>query len=150
MAKTKKEPTPKPRNAGTMTESAFWGMVRSGIRRTSRYWKPLTQCKLESRRKYTGVKPLQKWEYQCAHCEKWFMEKEVQVDHIVDAGTLTNADDLKGFIDRLFCEVGGFQTLCKPCHQIKTNSVRKAKKLLKLADGCKQSEHIGEDVYDNE
>ena len=53
------------------------------------------------------------------------MEKEIQIDHIVDAGTLTCSNDLPGFVDRLFCEVEGFQTLCKPCHQVKTNLARK-------------------------
>lgn len=53
------------------------------------------------------------------------MEKEVQIDHIVEVGSLTCSNDLPGFVDRLFCEVEGFQTLCKPCHQVKTNSARK-------------------------
>jgi hypothetical protein len=59
------------------------------------------------------------------------MEKEVQIDHIVDCGTLTCAEEVAGFVERLFCEVSGFQTLCKPCHQIKTNSVRESKKYAK-------------------
>jgi len=116
------------RNHFTQTESAFWGMIRAALRQKSRWWKPIAQCKLDSRRAYKGTKKLQKWEYKCNHCKNWFMDKEVQIDHIVDAGTLTCAADLPGFIERLFCELDGFQTLCKPCHQIKTNAARKSKK----------------------
>ena len=119
----------KTRNNFTLSESAFWGFIRSTLRNASRWWKPITQCKLESRRVYKGNNKLQKWEYKCNHCKGWFMDKEVQVDHIVDAGSLTNGDDLKGFVERLFCEVGGFQVLCKPCHQIKTNNARIKNKL---------------------
>lgn len=119
------------RNNFTLTEAGFWGMIRSCLRNASRWWKPIAQCKQNSRRVYKGAKKLQKWEYLCNHCNNWFMEKEVQIDHIVDAGTLTKAEDLPGFVERLFCEVDGFQCLCKPCHQIKTNAVRSSKKDVK-------------------
>lgn len=133
MVKIKKEKVviPKPRNNGTMTESAFWSFIRSSIRKASMYWKPLQQCKLEARRAFKGA-GRQKWEYQCSECTKWFKEKDIQVDHIVDAGSLRSGDDLKGFVERCFVEAGGYQVLCKPCHQLKTNEVRNEKKLLKL------------------
>lgn len=127
--KTVKKPkVPKTRNNATLTESAFWGFIRSTLRNASRWWKPIAACKLKSRRAYKGTNKTQKWEYKCNHCKKWFMDKEVQVDHIVDAGTLTCAEDIAGFVERLFCEEDGFQTLCKPCHQIKTNLARENKK----------------------
>ena len=129
--KVKNPKVPRTRNNFTLTESAFWGFIRSGLRQMSRWWKPIAQCKLNSRRAYKGTKKLQKWEYQCNYCKDWFMDKEVQIDHIVDCGTLTCAQDVAGFIERLFVEVEGFQTLCKPCHQIKTNSVRESKKSTK-------------------
>lgn len=133
MPKEKKEKKiiPKPRNNGTMTESAFWAFIRSSIRKASMYWKPLQQCKTDARRPYTGSNGRQKWEYQCAECNKWFMEKQIQIDHIIDAGSLKSGDDLKAFVERCFVESGGYQVLCKPCHQIKTNNAREAKKLLK-------------------
>ncbi len=129
--KVKNPKVPRTRNNFTLTESAFWGFIRSTLRNASRWWKPISQCKQNSRRAYKGNKPLQKWEYLCNHCGGYFMDKEVQIDHIIDAGTLTEAEDLPGFVERLFCEVSGFQTLCKPCHQIKTNEVRDAKKSAK-------------------
>jgi 5-methylcytosine-specific restriction endonuclease McrA len=111
---------PKPRNAGTMTESAFWSFIRSALRQKSRWWKPILQCKLEARRAYKGPNKRQKFEYQCKQCENWFQEKKVNVDHIVPAGSLNCAQDLPGFVERLFCEKEHLQVLCTDCHDEKT------------------------------
>lgn len=108
------------RNAGTMTESAFWSFIRSALRQKSRWWKPITQCKQKARRPYKGPNKRQKFEYQCKYCEQWFPEKRVNVDHITPAGTLRSAADLPGFVERLFCEIDGLQVLCSKCHDEKT------------------------------
>lgn len=108
------------RNANTQTESQFWGMIRATLRQKSRWWKPVSLCREKAKRKYTGPNKRQKFEYQCANCKKWYSGKDIAVDHIVPAGTLTCANDLSGFIDRLFCEVDGLQCLCTNCHDIKT------------------------------
>lgn len=113
---------PKPRNAGTMTESAFWSFIRSALRQKSRWWKPILQCKLAARRAYKGPNKRQKFEYQCAICEKWFQEKKINVDHIVPAGSLNCAADLPGFVERLFCEKDNLQVLCEKCHDEKTKT----------------------------
>lgn len=126
-AAAKKPKTEKPRNAGTMTESAFWSFIRSGLRQKSRWWKPITQCKLKAKRPYKGPNKRQKFEYQCNSCKKWFAEKNINVDHIIPAGTLTCANDLPGFVERLFCEVDNLQVLCSGCHNIKTQKERNEK-----------------------
>lgn len=113
--------TKKTRNAGTWTEAGYWGAVRSHLRRGFRFWKPLMNAKQEARRPYVGENKRQKWEYLCAACNEWYKEKEVQVDHIVPVGSLKCLEDLPGFLERLTVEEGGFQVLCKPCHQKKTN-----------------------------
>ena len=112
--------TPKTRNAGTMTESAFWGFIRSALRQKSRWWKPITECKAKARRAYTGPLKRQKYEYQCNSCKKWYPEKQINVDHICPAGSLNSAQDLPGFVERLFCEVDNLQVLCTECHDRKT------------------------------
>ena len=129
----------KPRNNGTLTEAGFWAYIRSSLRQRSlRGWKPLQECKKRARRPYEGENNRQKWEYQCANCKNWFMEKEIHVDHIVDAGSLRNGDDLKGFIERLFCEIDGLQVLCKDkCHREKTNEVITEKKLSRVSGKTK-------------
>jgi 5-methylcytosine-specific restriction endonuclease McrA len=123
---TKKKPTkraariPKTRNSGTMTESAFWSFIRSALRQKSRWWKPITECKMKARRPYKGPNKRQKFEYLCNSCNRWFPEKQINVDHIVGAGSLNCGQDLPGFVDRLFCEQDNLQVLCTTCHDHKT------------------------------
>ena len=111
---------PKTRNAGTMTESAFWSFIRSALRQKSRWWKPITECKMKARRPYKGPNKRQKFEYLCNSCNRWFPEKQINVDHIVGAGSLNCGQDLPGFVDRLFCEQDNLQVLCTTCHDHKT------------------------------
>lgn len=117
--------SPKVRNAGSMTESAFWSFIRSALRQKSRWWKPISECKMKSRRAYKGPNKRQKFEYKCNTCKQWFAEKLINVDHIVGAGSLNCADDLPGFVNRLFCEQDNLQVLCKTCHDEKTKLEKK-------------------------
>jgi len=121
----KKPRVAKTRNAGTMSESAFWSFIRSGLRQKSRWWKPITQCKLEAKRPYKGTNKRQKFEYQCNECKNWYQEKLINVDHIVPAGSLNCANDLPAFVERLFCETDNLQVLCEACHNVKTQNERK-------------------------
>ena len=116
---------PKTRNAGTMTESAFWSFIRSALRQKSRWWKPITECKMKARRPYKGPNKRQKFEYLCNSCKAWFPEKQINVDHIVGAGSLNCGQDLPGFVDRLFCEQDNLQVLCTTCHDHKTKLEKK-------------------------
>jgi 5-methylcytosine-specific restriction endonuclease McrA len=125
MAKAKREKKEKkvvmkPYNSGTMTTSAFWTFIRSALRQKSIYWKPIRQCKINSRRPYKGINKQQKYEYQCNECKNWYAEKNINVDHIIPAGTLKCANDLPGFVERLFVEIEGLQCLCTICHNKKT------------------------------
>jgi len=124
MVKTKKVRVLKNKSRcnGTLTESAFWAFIRSALRQKSRWWKPIYLAKVNARRSYAGVNKRQKFEYQCNHCKKWFPEKKVNVDHIIPAGTLTCANDLPGFVERLFVEIEGLQVLCSDCHNEKTKN----------------------------
>ena len=119
-AKPRKGASPKTRNAGTMTESAFWSFIRSALRQKSRWWKPIAQAKAKAKRTYKGPLKRQKFEYQCKECLQWFPDKQINVDHIIPAGTLRCANDLPGFVERLFCEVDNLQVLCSTCHNKKT------------------------------
>lgn len=110
----------KTRNLNTWTESQFWGRIRSALRRLSMYWKPAQEAKTRARRPYKGTNKRVKWEYQCNSCKKWYKGNQVDIDHIIEAGSLKCSDDLKGFVERLFIEdVDGYQVLCKPCHKNK-------------------------------
>ena len=125
VARPRKTAVAKTRNAGTMTESAFWSFIRSTLRQKSRWWKPITQCKIDARRPYKGPNKRQKFEYECNSCHKWFPEKKINVDHIVGAGSLNCSADLPGFVERLFCEQDNLQVLCTDCHDHKTKLEKK-------------------------
>ena len=124
----KKSRVEKPRNGGTMSESMFWSFIRSGLRQKSRWWKPITDCKLAAKRAYQGTNKRQKFEYQCNKCKNWFPEKQINIDHIIPAGTLTCAQDLPAFVEKLFCEIDNLQCLCEECHNVKTQSEKPKKK----------------------
>lgn len=111
-------------NNNTMSKAAFFSMIRSALRQSSRWWKPITLCKQQAKRPYKGKNKRQKFEYLCANCKNYFPDKEVNVDHIIPVGTLTCYGDLPGFVQRLFVEVEGLQTLCKKCHDAKTKKER--------------------------
>jgi 5-methylcytosine-specific restriction endonuclease McrA len=117
----------KARCAGTMTESAFWSFIRSALRQKSRFWKPISECKMKARRAYKGPNKRQKYEYQCNVCKNWFIEKKINVDHIIPAGSLNSSKDLPGFVERLFCEVQDLQVLCEVCHNKKTKTDKNEK-----------------------
>lgn len=106
----------KPRNGGQWTEARYFGFIRSALRAAFTRWGPKHAAKQRVKQGYN--------QYQCASCEGIFGNKDVEVDHIVPAGSLKRFDDLPGFVERLFCEADGFQLLCKGCHQIKTNAER--------------------------
>lgn len=113
----KKERT---RASGTLTESQFWSKIRSALRQASRWWKPIETCKKAGKRVYKGPDKRQKFEYLCNKCHFYFPEKQISIDHKTPAGSLNRAEDLKGFVERLFCEIDGLQILCHTCHNIKT------------------------------
>lgn len=108
------------------TTSKFWGFIRSGLRSKFTRWPPKYEALLAARRNVGAKKTSrQKYEYKCAECKKWFKGKEVEVDHIVPAGSLKCGDDLAGFVERVFCGKDKLQVLCKPCHKAKTAEERK-------------------------
>lgn len=102
------------------TEARFWGFIRSLLRQGSRRWPPIYEAKKEARRPSRGSNKRQKWEYQCAECKNWFPDKQVEIDHIEEVGTLKNYEDLPGFVERLFCSKDELRVICKECHKRKT------------------------------
>ena len=119
---------PKTRCSGTMTESAFYSFIRSGLRQKSQRWRPIFDCKKLAQVPYSGTDKRTKYLYTCAICNGEFKGTETMVDHIVPCGSLKSFDDLPAFVERLFCEVDGLRVLCKACHQEVTNAERLAKK----------------------
>lgn len=119
------------RNAETLTESEYFSKIRSALRNAFRYWKPaLKALEKASRKNQSSNKKLKK-EYQCKMCLQWWPRKSVEIDHIIECGSLRSYEDIAPFLQRLTTEdVNGFQVLCKDCHKKKTVSVRNNKKQL--------------------
>ena len=118
----------KPRtHAGkTWTKARYFQFIRSALRQAFMRYPVKQKVKQDNRRAVTGQR--HKFEYLCAGCGNWFKEKEIEVDHIVPAGSLNDYDDLPGFVKRLYCEPEDMQILCKEnCHAAKTASERSKK-----------------------
>lgn len=79
-------------------------------------WKPINEIKKQKRFNYTFPGKKNKYAWKCEICNKIIDSSELHVDHIIPAGSLRNSDDLKGFVERLFCEIDGFQILCSSCN----------------------------------
>lgn len=115
-------------NANTMTKSQFFGKIRSSLRNAFRYWKPAQMAlQLASRPSQSENKRLKK-EFQCAKCKKWFKRSDVEIDHIIECGSLSCYEDIVPFLKRLAPEdIKAYQILCKEDHKLKTQANKKPK-----------------------
>lgn len=107
------------------TTARFWSFVRSALRKAFTRWPPKYTCLNNAKTPYTGSSTRQKWQYKCSECGGQFQMKEIEVDHLVPAGSLKDYSDLPGFVERLFVSEDKMQTICKPCHKAKTKRERK-------------------------
>ena len=75
---------------------------------------------------YKNGKDKNVYHYQCAECEYWFRDYEVEVDHIEEVGSFSgNFDD---YIHRMYCDVSNLQVMCISCHLRKTKGFVARKK----------------------
>ena len=122
-SKKKKVLVPRTHCSNTLTESGFFGLIRSALRRLSIRWKPRSDYLLSVRRpKKNGGRS--KWEYQCELCLGWFIRAHVEADHRVSCGSLKSFNDIGPFVERLLCEIDGWRVVCKPCHHERTQGER--------------------------
>jgi hypothetical protein len=113
---------PRTRNGSTWTEAQFWQAVRSTLRRGFRWWKPAVAALHAARAPFRGPRG-QKWAFLCADCQKLFIRRKVQIDHVVACGALTDYAHVGEFVRRLTPESpDAFRVRCLTCHQLKTNS----------------------------
>lgn len=118
-------------NNGEWTVGRFRSFIISSARAAMRRWPPKWQAlknasvgKMEN--KATGR---QAEHYKCAGCERLFLARDVQVDHITPVvEPAVGFVDWETYFDRLFCEVDNLQVLCKKCHNKKTKEERAERK----------------------
>jgi 5-methylcytosine-specific restriction endonuclease McrA len=94
-------------------------ILRGGSRRYPPKYETLNEAKTEKKINKASGRLAQ--HFLCAECSKEFPAKLIQVDHIepvVDPAI--GFQDWNSFIERLFCDKGNLQTLCKACHAVKT------------------------------
>jgi hypothetical protein len=121
MAAVKKKRVKNPRvprthASNTWTKAQYFSFIRSTLRRAFTRYPVKFKVLAAAARAVTGQR--HKTEYQCAVCEEWFKQSEVEVDHYPHAcGSLKEYTDLPQFVERLFCEETNLRVICKPCHK---------------------------------
>lgn len=115
----------KVRAGNTWTEARYFQFIRAALRAAFSRYPVRFQVKKAAEKTVTGKR--HKYEYKCAACKKWYMSKEVHVDHINPCGSLKTYADLPRFVETLFCEADNMQVLCTECHKKKTAEERKAR-----------------------
>ena len=108
----------KPFNNGTMSNSAFFGWIRSRLRKMSMMgWKPVSVVRNEAKVPYIGDNKRRKFSYICSECKQEKDGSSCSVHHIIPAGKLSAFEDLPDFCRRLFVEKEGLRLLCDECHE---------------------------------
>ena len=79
---------------------------------------PVTE---EMRDKY-GLHRQTKKAAQCVFCNGWFAKSKLEVDHIVQVGSMRSMDEVEQFIMGLLCSPQNMQLTCKACHKVKSYS----------------------------
>jgi len=114
------------------TKASFYAWLRGQLRRSIwQHYPPKNEYKASMLRPATqedykkGISPRTKKVGQCAHCQQWFPASKLQVDHVSQAGTLRDEDDIKDFVKRLACTKDNLALACKKCHDVKTLADKK-------------------------
>lgn len=120
-----------------MTEAAFFGKIRSALRKEWRNSQMYKDALKSAKKPYIGG-GRRKVSIECADCKTHYAlndkiivpsakkgvtktVKAYNIDHKIDAGSLKSFDDLSGFAERLFCASEFLQILCYHCHHDKTH-----------------------------
>lgn len=115
------------------TEAAFFGKIRSMLRKQWSYSQPYKDAIKKAKKPYMGI-GRRKFSIECECCgNKYAIGERVDigktkqgkiktalayvVHHKEEAGKLNCFDDLSGFAERLFCAPKFLQVLCYFCHQ---------------------------------
>lgn len=101
------------------TTARFFSFIRSALRQAWNKWPPKYEALKRASVPYDGPDKRRKKSFRCANCGELFKQTDVQVDHIIECGTLRTFEDIGPFCQRLFVGPEKLQILCKPCHKEK-------------------------------
>lgn len=117
----RKNKVEKPFADGTMSSAAFFGMIRSCLRRKSMYWPSIQNARKAAQVPYNGPNKRMKYLYTCADCFENFPAKECHIHHLEECGSLTSFEDIGEFVKKLFCNSDKLVCLCEDCHKNRHN-----------------------------
>jgi 5-methylcytosine-specific restriction endonuclease McrA len=118
----------KPYNSGQWTAARYRSFIMSALRR-AQYPVKYECIRAAYRRDGVNPKTGRKCKlHECAECHELFPGKDMRADHIEPIVPITGFDSWDYLIDRLFCEIDGFQALCVDCHAVKTKAENKARR----------------------
>lgn len=100
------------------------------LRRASYRWKPRSEAMKRAK--------IERGKYRCEKCKEIKQRKDIQIDHQHPVIPVLGWDNFDNYIDRMFCDISGFNILCKACHNIKTQSENMIRKSVKKVDKRKR------------
>ena len=107
------------------TKSKFFSWLRGGIRKGVWNRSPIKLEVIKHKRKRV-VNPKTGNTVNggtCYICNKDFIQKDLQVDHIIGEHSLKEFSDVQKFIEAMTClSADDLDLICKPCHKIKSYS----------------------------
>lgn len=107
------------------TEAAFWAWIRGQLRRG---WNrhPIKHLYIKQNRyKAQGKRGKMVWHLDCEQCGCPTPQTNIEIDHMIPAGSFTCKADIADFVERLY--VVTFDTIravCRNCHEILTHQER--------------------------
>ncbi len=108
------------------TKAAYFAWLRGLLRKGWSRYPIKTEFMKENRKRILGKKGKEVWGAMCSECKSDKIMQEIEVDHIIDAGSLTCIEDIQPFVVRLLmCPKSNLRFICKVCHKIRNHSQKK-------------------------
>jgi len=102
-------------------EAAVFSALRRKFKTYPPYKETRDAAKVEYFVKSKHGKDMRRVHFQCAHCQQYFKDKDIAVDHIDPVNEPeVGFVDFDTYVQRLFCPLENLQILCKSCHKKKS------------------------------
>lgn len=109
-----------------MNEKTKKAKIVAALRLLHRQWHPKKEARKRDTVKvqvgtFKNGKPKYLNKCKCAECGTLIPPKETNMDHLDPVVSVEDGfQDWNTFIDRMFVSSDEYQTLCKPCHKVKS------------------------------
>ena len=119
------------RNTGQWSEARFTSFVKSALRGAK--W-PVKYLAIKNAFIENGINPKTGRKcklHRCNECKELFPQNQIQADHINPIVSKEGFSDWNLFINNLYCELEGFNAICRDCHKIKTKKENEERRIYK-------------------